>query len=65
MRLTKDKQIWNCAKSLSRKAALSLLQGWFNPMGLRSPALCKGKQLLLNLHNPSQGWEDKIPAEER
>ena len=52
-------------KSLSRRATLSLLQGWFDPMGLLSPALLKGKQLLRRLHNPSQGWDDEIPAEER
>ena len=65
--LTMDKmrQIWNGTKSPSRRATLSILQGWFDPMGLLSPALLKGKQLLCRLHNPSQGRDDKIPVEER
>ena len=52
-------------KALSRRTTLSLLQGWFDPLGLLSPALLKGKQLLRRLHNPSLGWDDEIPAAER
>ena len=58
-------QIRRGTKSLSRRATLSLLQGWFDPLGLLSPALLKGKQLLRRLHNPSLDWDDEIPAAEQ
>ena len=53
------------AQPLSRRTALSLLQSWFDPLGLLAPALLQGKMLLRRLHNPSLGWDDEIPAAER
>ena len=67
MTLTREEleQIRRGSKSLSRRTTLSLLQGWFDPLGLLGPALLKGKQLLRRLHNPALDWDDEIPAAER
>ena len=52
-------------KSLSRRMTLSLLQSQFDPLGLISPALLKGKMMLRELHTLDLAWDGEIPSQEK
>ena len=50
-------------KELSKRAVLSFLMGNFDPLGLLSPLVVRGKILLRRLYGPdsSLGWDDPLP----
>ena len=54
-------------RSLSRRQALSMVMGVYDPLGLASPALLHGKLLLRRLYAPSVkgGWDADLPSEEK
>ena len=55
------------AKVLSKRAVLSFLMGNFDPLGLLTPLVVRGKILLRRLYGPDYGlgWDDPIPKEEQ
>ena len=54
-------------KSLSKRAVLSFLMGNFDPLGLLTPLIVRGKILLRRLYGPdcSLDWDDPLPREEK
>ena len=54
-------------KSFSRRQALSMVMGLYDPLGLVSPALVRGKLLLRRLYAPTikGGWDADLPTEEK
>ena len=54
-------------RTLSRRQALSMVMGVYDPLGLVSPALLHGKLLLRRLYAPSikGGWDADLPQEEK
>ena len=48
-------------KSMTRRGMLSIISSIYNPLGLVSPYLLKGKKILQNLCYDSLGWDEKIP----
>ena len=52
---------------LSRRVYLSVVMGWYDPLGLISPALVKAKILLRKLYGleAGLGWDDELPLSER
>ena len=53
--------------AFTRRHALSMVMGVFDPMGLVSPALMRGKLLLRRLYNPEikAGWDSDLPLGEK
>ena len=51
----------------TRRHALSMVMGLYDPMGLISPALVSGKLLLRRLYSPQvvTGWDQELPREEK
>ena len=51
----------------TRRHALSMVMGLYDPMGLISPALVTGKLLLRRLYNPItvSSWDQELPREEK
>ena len=45
---------------LTRRIALSLVQGWYDLLGLISPALIKGKLMMRELHGPYISWDTDL-----
>ena len=59
-------QIRQGSRSFSRREALSLVMGVFDPLGLVSPALLQGKLLLRRLYGPEHlHWVTVLPAKEK
>ena len=67
---------WNCqedtlrpkersqpAKAETKREALSLLAGLFDPLGEEAPLTCQGKLLMQQLWQSKLGWDDQIPKE--
>ena len=54
-------------RSFSRRQALSMVMGVYDPLGLASPALLRGKLLLRRLYGPTfkGGWDADLPREEK
>ena len=54
-------------RRLTRRQALSMVMGMYDPLGLASPALLRGKLLLRRLYGPGavKGWDDDLPSEEK
>ena len=53
-------------RKLTRRQALSMVMGLYDPLGLVSPALLRGKLLLRHLYGPlaPKGWDaDLLPVE--
>jgi hypothetical protein len=48
---------------LTLKVCLSYLMGHYDPLGLVSPLLMKGKLLLRRTHSESGGWDKELPAD--
>ena len=59
--------IRNGALKFTRRQALSMVMGTYDPLGLISPALFHGKLLLRRLYGPqlNAGWDSALPREER
>ena len=55
------------SRTLSRRQALSMVMGTYDPLGLASPALLQGKLLLRRLYGPlaNQGWDSDLPQVEK
>ena len=54
------------SRSFSRREALNLVMGVFDPLGLVSPALLQGKLLLCRLYGPENlQWDTDLPASEK
>ena len=51
----------------TRRQALSMVMGVYDPLGLVSPALLRGKLLLRRLYGPSvcKGWDADLPIAEK
>ena len=54
-------------RKFTRRQALSMVMGVYDPLGLASPALLYGKLLLRRLYGPtfSGGWDADLPLEEK
>ena len=54
-------------RTLTRRQALSMVMGVYDPLGLISPALTRGKLLLRSLYggNSPKGWDTDIATEEK
>ena len=54
-------------KHFSRRQALSMVMGVYDPLGLVSPALLHGKLLLRRLYGPQivGGWDTDLPLDEK
>ena len=54
-------------RRLTRRQALSMVMGMYDPLGLASPPLLHGKLLLRRLYGPGavKGWDDDLPPEEK
>ena len=54
-------------RAFSRRQALSMVMGVYDPLGLVSPALMQGKLLLRRLYATEKktGWDDDIPLTEK
>ena len=52
-------------RKYSRRVMLSILQRWFNPLGLICPALVKGNMMLRQLHAPGTTWDTNIPSDKK
>ena len=54
-------------RGFSRRQALSMVMGVYDPLGLVSPALLHGKLLLRRLYGPqcTGGWDADLPAGEK
>ena len=54
-------------RPFTRRQALSLVMGVYDPLGLISPALIRGKLLLRRLYSPlvSSGWDVDLPEMEK
>ena len=54
-------------RRLTRRQALSMVMGMYDPLGLASPALLRGKLLLRRLYGPGavKGWDDDLPPAEK
>ena len=52
---------------LTKRAVLSFLMGNFDPLGLLTPLIVRGKILLRRLYGPDYvlGWDDPLPEEEQ
>ena len=50
-------------RGLSRRQVLSMVMGVYDPLGLVSPALLRGKLLLRRLYGPlvTGGWDADLP----
>ena len=61
------KRLANGALTFSRRQALSMVMGVYDPLGLASPALMKGKLLLRRLYSVSikSGWDADLPVGEK
>ena len=53
----------DCA--FTHRAVLSLVQGWYNPLGLIGPALMQGKLMLRELHGPDVTWNSDLTSLEK
>ena len=53
--------------TFTRRQALSMVMVVFDPMGLVSPALMRGKLMLRRLYNPEikAGWDSDLPLKEK
>ena len=49
-------------KQMTRRGILSIISSIYNPLGLVSPYLLKGKKILQNLCYDTLNWHEKIPA---
>ena len=54
-------------RKFTRRQALSMVMGVYDPLGLASPALLYGKLLLRRLYGPTfkGGWDADLPQEEK
>ena len=54
-------------ESLTKRTVLSFLMGNFDPLGLLTPLIVRGKILLRRLYGPDcpVGWDDPLPKEEQ
>ena len=61
------KDLKNGEKVLSKRAVISFLMGNFDPLGLLTPLVVRGKILLRRLYGPdcSLDWDDALPKEEQ
>ena len=52
-------------KNLTRRSVLSFMAAQYDPLGLGSPLLLRGKLLLRNLHGKEANlkWDQTLPAE--
>ena len=48
-------------KTLSRRGILSTVSSVFDPLGLVSPFILVGKQILQELCRDGVGWDDEVP----
>ena len=48
-------------KPMTRRGMLSIISSIYDPLGLLSPYLLKGKKMLQNLWYDSLGWDEEIP----
>ena len=68
MLLTSDQvdEIEQGPRVLTRRQALSMVMGTYDPLGLASPALLHGKLLLRRLYAPhvKGGWDSDLPGSE-
>ena len=69
MLLTSDQvdEIEQGSRVLTRRQALSMVMGTYDPLGLASPTLLHGKLLLRRLYAPhiKGGWDFDLPQEEK
>ena len=49
-------------KPMTWRGILSIISSIYNPLGLVSPYLLKGKKILQNLCYDTLNWNEKIPA---
>ena len=64
---TQVRKIAEGSLQFTRRQALSMVIGLYNPLGLASPALVQGKLLLQRLYEPQvkAGWDADLPTEEK
>ena len=64
---TQVRKIAEGSRQFTRRQALSMVMGFYDPLGLASPALVQGKLLLRRLYEPQvkAGWDADLPTEEK
>ena len=60
-------QLWAGTLGFTRRQALSMVMGLYDPLSLVSPALVHGKLLLRQLYSPqvATSWDQDLPTSEK
>lgn len=53
------------SKSMTRRGMLSAIGAMYDPMGIASPVILLGRQILQELSRRQLGWDEGIPADLR